>query len=65
MDEAQGVTWYEQAAESGSDKAMCILGIMYYNGEGVEADEDMAVAWLERAVEAGYEDAQAVLDSIR
>lgn len=42
-----------QAAEEGYRPAMVTLGRMYYNGKGVEPDEDKAIYWLTKAADLG------------
>ncbi len=44
---------YLQAAELHHRKAQTNLGMMYYNGQGVEADPDQAAYWFEQAANQG------------
>lgn len=53
-DYVKTVEWYTKAAEQGYAWAQCILGSMYYDGEGVEEDKNKAVEWYKKAVEQGY-----------
>lgn len=46
-------TWYEQAAELGSDAAMVNLGRFYHNGLGVKKDLSKAMEYYEAAIETG------------
>ena len=52
---------YKQAVEEGSIAAMCELGIMYQDGQGVTKDETEAVKWYRKAAEQGDELAQCNL----
>ena len=47
--------YYEQAARLGSDKAQNNLGILYYNGQGIETDLKKAKEWLAKAAAQGNE----------
>lgn len=44
---------YLRAAEMHHRKAQTNLGMMYYNGQGVEADPDQAAYWFEQAANQG------------
>ena len=48
-DDKEAAKWYRKAAEQGDPPAQCSLGVMYYNGEGVEKDVVNAYAWHEIA----------------
>jgi len=37
-DEAEAVKWYHLAAEQGAAAAQFNLGVMYYNGDGAQAE---------------------------
>ena len=45
-------------AESGHVSAQSTVGVMYYNGEGVEQDLGAALVWLNLAANQGYSVAQ-------
>ena len=48
-------------AEQGDVTAQSVLGIMYYNGEGVPQDNMKAVHWFTKAAEQGEVKAQSLL----
>ena len=56
--------WYRKAAEQGLASAQYNLGLMYYEGDGVELDVKQAVSWTRKAAEQGYASAQANLDAM-
>ncbi|MBQ7568992.1 SEL1-like repeat protein [bacterium] len=58
-DYAQAVKYYRQSAKQKYAPAQTMLGICYYNGEGVEKNSLKASFWLHRAAKQG--DAQAEL----
>ena len=39
---SNAASWYSLAAEQGVDEALCRLGVLYENGEGVERSLDIA-----------------------
>ena len=45
-------------AEQGHGSAQSLIGVMYYNGEGVEQDFNAAMVWLTLAANQGYSLAQ-------
>ena len=45
-------------AEEGHGSAQSLIGVMYYNGEGVEQDFNAAMVWLTLAANQGYSLAQ-------
>ncbi|MDH0356637.1 tetratricopeptide repeat protein [Morganella sp. GD04133] len=47
-----------KAAEQGDAKAQNNLGLMYYNGEGVQQDDFKAFEWYTKAAEQGDAKAQ-------
>lgn len=49
----RAVSLYEQAADSGSTEAMLVLGAMYLEGFGVEANATTGGDWFSRAAELG------------
>lgn len=63
-DEYQAVEWYKKAANQGNAYAQYMLGYCYYQGEGVDEDDnDIAKAWLEKSAAQGYEDAKKALEN--
>jgi hypothetical protein len=49
---------FRTLAESGHVSAQSTVGVMYYNGEGVEQDLNAALVWLNLAANQGYSVAQ-------
>lgn len=54
----RGIDYYKDAAEQGNAEAQNSLGLMYYNGEGVEKNYTEAVKWFRKAAELGNPKAQ-------
>ena len=52
-DDKEAVKWYRKAANQGNAMAQHTLGVMYYNGEGVLADNVAAYAWFKLAAANG------------
>ena len=50
--------WFKKAADMGLSSSQRILGLCYYNGNGVEKDFSKAVYWYQKAAEAGNSGAQ-------
>ena len=50
--------WLRKAAEQGSARAQCLLGLNYANGDGVKPDKVEAARWLRRAADQGLAEAQ-------
>ena len=48
----QAVKWYRRAAAAGDKDAQYWLGVMYFNGAGIQKDYRFAYMWLDLA---GYE----------
>lgn len=48
----------KKKAEAGDAEAQCVLGVMYYNGEGVLKDDEESVKWYRKAAEQGNATAQ-------
>ncbi|GJM09806.1 MAG: Sel1 repeat protein [Lysobacteraceae bacterium] len=55
---SQAESWYRRAALRNHPLAAYNLGLMYYEGEGVERDYTTAFNWFEKAAEAGSPSAQ-------
>ena len=55
----------QKNAEWGDANAQCILGICYYNGDGVEIDQSKAACWYEKAAEQGNAAARKVLEMLK
>lgn len=50
-----------EKAENGDANAMCLVGLAYEAGDGVEADTIEAVSWMKGADGLGNKDAHAWL----
>ncbi|TBD01826.1 hypothetical protein ELH24_21715 [Rhizobium ruizarguesonis] len=48
--------WFLKAADAGSAMGMARLGVSYFNGDGVAADEAIGAKWSRMAAEAGNVD---------
>ena len=57
-DYATALREWRPLAEQGDAEAQNLLGIMYFNGEGVEQDNVEAVRWYRLAAEQGLANAQ-------
>jgi Trypsin-like peptidase domain/Sel1 repeat len=49
----EALAWFRQAADKGHSDAMNKIGIMYANGQGVEADYALAMGWFRQAADMG------------
>lgn len=63
-DAAQQSKMYEQLAKQGCTEAQYHLAVNYYNGHGVQKDEQMSIGWLRHAAAAGDEDAASFLGGL-
>jgi len=52
-------------AQKGDPRAQYALAYMYYNGQGVYADETIATLWMKRAAEQGYKPAKQALELLQ
>ena len=52
---------FSMAAEKGNADAMCNLGYMYRNGEGVTEDHALAIEWYKKAAKKGIVSAMYIL----
>ena len=52
------ITSLKKAAEQGDAQAQFKLGMRYYNGKGVEVNNEKAFLWVHKAAELGYAKAQ-------
>ena len=57
QNELEAIKLYRLAAKQGKADAQCNLGIMYYNGKGVQQDFAEALKWWQLAAVQGHEDA--------
>lgn len=60
-DYKEAVYWYKQAANAGIGTAMYNLGVLYFNGQGVEKDYNVAQRWFSSAARRGNAYAQLQL----
>lgn len=51
---AKAAEWYRKAAELGLADAQNHLGVMYYDGKGLERDYDEAVKWIRKAANQSH-----------
>ena len=56
--------WYTIAAEQGNQDALCTLGNMYYDGEGVDQDYREAFKWFQKSAEQGVSTGQWLLGNM-
>jgi TPR repeat protein len=56
--------WFRTAAEKSSVNAEFSLGILYFNGDGVEKDPAQAKKWLGLAASHGHPSAKFYLDRL-
>lgn len=57
-DYKEAFRYLSTAAEYGEPEALYLVGAMYYDGKGVEKNEDKAWAYYEKAAELGQTDSQ-------
>ena len=62
---AEAVKWYRMAAEQGFADAQLNLGVMYYLGTGIPANNVIAYMWLSLAKAQGNENAGKALDMVK
>ncbi|BCD61766.1 MULTISPECIES: tetratricopeptide repeat protein [Nitratiruptor] len=55
---------FKELAKNGDGEAMYYLGMMYYEGWGVEKDQNKAVEWWKKANRRGNLDAKYMLQTI-
>ena len=60
-DYGKAVEYWTKAAELGDAEAYCGLGMLYYNGTGVEKDVKKAIPYLEKAAIGGQPGARIIL----
>jgi TPR repeat protein len=56
--------FYDLALCKKNDEAMFYLGIMYYDGNGIDKDESKAKEWWKKSANRGNLDAKFRLESI-
>lgn len=60
----EALDWLEQAAKAKQPRAQYLLGVAYFNGDGVPKNWPLAYAYMLRAQNAGVLPAQAALNSM-
>lgn len=61
-DKEKALEWYRKAAEAGDFRAMRLIGIIYYNGEGdVGEDKALAEQWFRKAAANGDEESVEII----
>ena len=58
MNYKKAIEWFEKAAEQGDADAQYNLGVMYYDGQGVDVNYKKAFECYEKAAEQGHAQAQ-------
>ncbi len=51
-------TWFKKAAEQDCSEAQYLLARCYYDGIGIEQNDELAFEWFRKAAEQGFADAQ-------
>jgi TPR repeat protein len=64
QDHGKARQWFARGAAAGSSLAMFNLGLCYYNGWGVAADQSLAIQWLEKSDRAGNRAANEAIRDI-
>lgn len=62
--EGGAANWFRKAAQGGNANAQVVLGILYYEGYGVQKSQADAIAWYRRAADMGHAFAQQKLGSL-
>ena len=63
-DLGEALQLFRAAAKRGGATAQYLLGVAYYNGDGVTQDRGEAARWLRAAAEQGHADAMKVLGKV-
>src|SRR5689334_13987732 len=58
---AEGFRLFRECAERGDAEAQYMLGEMYYDGKGVDQDDQQSVQWTRKAAENGLTEAEVFL----
>ncbi len=58
MDVDQSTSWFLQAAESGDNRAQCLIADWYKSGHRISYDVAKAAYWYRKAADQGDEEAQ-------
>lgn len=53
--------WMEKAANQGMVDAQYLMGVIHFEGIGVEADDAKAITWLRKAAKRGHAEARTFL----
>ncbi len=65
IDPVESLHWYQRSAKQGNSLALQNLALVYYAGQGVEADHTKAAELAQQAVDAGNSEAAGLLNLIR
>lgn len=65
VDPGESLSWYQRSAEQGNALALQNLALVYYAGQGVEADHEKAAELAQQAIDAGNSEAASLLSLIR
>lgn len=61
---AEGLNWLQQAAAKNQPRAMYVLGVAYFNGDGVQKNWPLAYSYMVRANNAGVQQAASALTTM-
>lgn len=64
-DYTQAMKLFESAAGKGHPDAMFGLGLMIYNGDGVQPNREKGIEWIKKAAESGSTQASDVMKQIK
>lgn len=64
MPEQEDIGRLIKQANEGNVQAQCVLGNIFYNGEGVRRNSCEALRWFRKAAEQGYDKAQNILGTL-
>jgi uncharacterized protein len=54
---SEAAKWFRKAADQGNAKAQHVMGMAYFEGQGVIKDAAEAVKWYRKAADQGYANA--------
>jgi TPR repeat protein len=61
---SEALNWFQKSAQKGNRNAQHMLGLMYYDGDGVKRDYTKAKIWFEKAAGQNHDSAQYMLGLI-
>ncbi|WP_434779079.1 tetratricopeptide repeat protein [Neisseria sp. Ec49-e6-T10] len=57
----QAFSWFEKAAKNGDSDAQYVIGLMYYQADGVKQDLEKAFEWFRKSAKQGNGLAKEIL----